>query len=87
MPSTKKAAALGFESATQKAPKVLAKGQGHLAQQIIDKAIECNINIFSNKALVDSLSMLELDEEIPLELYQSVAELFAWLAQVEAKKI
>ena len=85
MPITKNAVALGFDQSKQNAPKVLAKGSGSLAQQIIDKAQEFDINIFSNQALVDSLMKLELNEEIPMALYQSVAELFAWLASIEQK--
>jgi flagellar biosynthesis protein len=87
MPDTKKAVALGFNEQTEDAPKVLAKGKGSIAQQIIDTALSHEINIFSNKLLVDDLLKLELEEEIPSQLYQSVAELFAWLAQIEQKQI
>ena len=87
MPDTKKAVALGYDQATQNAPKVIAKGKGSVAQQIIDKAIAYDINIFSNKQLIDDLMRLELDEQIPTQIYQGVAELFAWLAQIEQKSI
>lgn len=85
MPNIKKAVALAYDKNHDAVPKVLAKAKGVLAQQIIDKARECDINIFSNPMLIDALMKLELDEEIPIALYQSVAELFAWLAQIEAK--
>lgn len=83
MPDIKKAVALGYEE--KELPKVVAKGYGHLAQEIIKKAQTFDINIFSNTTLVDALMKLELNDDIPVELYQSVAELFAWLHQVESK--
>ena len=81
MPAIKKAVALGYKE--EELPKVIAKGQGHLAKQIINKAEDFNINIFSNELLADALIKLELNESIPVELFQSVAELFAWLKEVE----
>ena len=79
----KKAAALAFDQATQSAPAVLAKGNHAIAEAIIAKAEELDIPIFKNQALVDALTQLELNETIPAELYQSVAEVFAWLASIE----
>ena len=83
MPDTKKAVALGYQKTQEAIPKVIAKGYGHLAQEIINKAQLFDINIFSNEALVDALIKLELNDDIPIELYQSVAELFAWLTKIE----
>lgn len=85
MHDTKRAVALGYQKRQDAVPKVIAKGCGHLAQEIIKKAQSFDINIFSNETLVDALIKLELNDEIPIELYQSVAELFAWLTRVESK--
>ena len=79
----KKAAALAFDKETQSAPEVLAKGNHAIAEAIIAKAEELDIPIFKNQALVDALTQLELNETIPAELYQSVAEVFTWLATIE----
>ncbi len=87
MPVTKKAVALGYDASTQDVPKVLAKGQGFIAQEIIKKAEAFDINIFSNPALADALIKLDLNDDIPAELYQGVAELFAWLANIEQEAI
>lgn len=86
MPSTKKAVALGYNQSEQAAPKVLAKAQGLLAQSIIKIAQEHDISIFSNEALVQSLMNIDLEKEIPSQMYESMAEVFAWLYRVESDK-
>ncbi|CAM2803970.1 EscU/YscU/HrcU family type III secretion system export apparatus switch protein [Helicobacter burdigaliensis] len=85
MKPTQKAVALAYEQNKQRAPKVLAKGEGLLAERIIEKAKEFDIPLFQSKALVDSLIHLEIDEEIPPELYKAVVEVFIWLYKTEAK--
>jgi flagellar biosynthesis protein len=81
----KKAAALQYDKATQATPKVVAKGKGEVAQKIIQKAEEFDIPLFANEALVNSLIDLELDQEIPPELYQAVVEVFVWIMKNEKK--
>ncbi|AWI33450.1 flagellar biosynthesis protein FlhB [Helicobacter apodemus] len=85
MKPTQKAVALAYEQNKQRAPKVLAKGEGLLAQRIIEKAKEYDIPLFQSQALVDSLINLEIDEEIPPKLYQAVVEVFIWLYKTESK--
>jgi flagellar biosynthesis protein len=85
MPYIKKAVALGYDEKEDQAPKVLAKAKGTLAQTIIKIAEDNDINIFSNEALVQSLMNIELQQNISPELYQSVAEVFAWLNEVNTK--
>lgn len=80
-----KAVALAYDQQTSKAPKVLAKGEGYLAEQIIKKAREFDIPLFSSKPIVESLLTLEVDEEIPPKLYQAVIEVFVWLYKTEKK--
>jgi flagellar biosynthesis protein len=65
------------------APKVLASGKGLVAEQIIAKAKEHQIYIHESKDLVGLLMQVDLDENIPPALYQSVAEILAWLYQLE----
>lgn len=84
-PLNKRAVALIYEQNKQRAPKVAAKGEGFLAEKIIQKAKEYEIPIFQSKALVDSLINVELDAEIPPTLYQAVVEVFIWLYQTEKK--
>lgn len=85
LPPPQKAVALAYEQNEHRAPKVLAKGEGLIAQKIIEKAKEYDIPLFQSKALVDSLIHLEIDEEIPPELYKAVVEVFIWLYKTESK--
>lgn len=85
MPLYQKAVALAYEKNQQRAPKVIAKGEGLLAEKIIQKAREYDIPLFQSKVLVDSLINLELDEEIPPTLYKAVVEVFIWLYETEKK--
>ncbi len=65
--------------------KVVAKGQGEVAKKILQKAKEFDVPIFQNKALADSLLNLDLNEQIPANLYKAVAEVFIWLMNSEKK--
>jgi flagellar biosynthesis protein len=65
------------------APRVLASGKGLVAEQIIAKAKEHDIYIHESKHLVGLLMQVDLDENIPPALYQAVAEILAWLYQLE----
>jgi len=81
--SKKKAVALKYEPEVNQAPQVIAKGQGIIAEQIIEKAKENRISIHEDQALVQILSQLELNKEIPPELYSIIAEIFALVYQAE----
>jgi flagellar biosynthesis protein len=74
-----KAVAMQYERGKNQAPKVTAKGQGKLAEKILAMAREHNIPIHKDKALVNALYRLDLNEEIPEELYQVVAEVLAFV--------
>lgn len=80
-----KAAALKYDKESGAAPKIVASGKGELAKRIIQKAEEFHIPLFANEALVNSLVNLEVDAQIPSELYQSVVEVFIWLMKNEKK--
>jgi len=73
------AAALGYDPDKEEAPKLLAKGQGEIADRIIALAKEHNIPIREDRDLVAVLSKLDLDQEIPPELYRTIAELLAFI--------
>jgi len=80
-----KAAALKYDELNDRAPKLVAKGVGAVALRIMEKAKEFDIPIFKNEALANSLIGLEVDENIPPELYKAVVEVFVWLNKVEKK--
>ena len=65
------------------APKVVAKGRGLIAQAIIERAKEHGVFVHESEDLVGMLMQVELDENIPPQLYLAVAELLAWLYRLE----
>ncbi|MEW5790302.1 MAG: EscU/YscU/HrcU family type III secretion system export apparatus switch protein [Pseudomonadota bacterium] len=67
----------------QSAPRVVAKGRGLVAEHIIARAREAGVYIHESPALVGLLLQLDLDQEIPPELYRAVAEVLAWIYQLE----
>jgi len=73
----KKAAALSYSPEKDEAPRVIAKGAGFVAQNIIAKAKEHNIIIKEDPELAEAFSRLDLYQEIPEELYHIAAELLA----------
>ncbi|MEJ7805296.1 MAG: EscU/YscU/HrcU family type III secretion system export apparatus switch protein [Telluria sp.] len=66
------------------APKVVAKGKGLIAEQIIERAGEAGVFVHESKELVALLMNVDLDSQIPPGLYRAIAELLAWLYHVES---
>jgi flagellar biosynthesis protein len=66
------------------APKVVAKGKGLLAEQIIGRAREAGVFVHESKELVALLMEVDLDRQIPPVLYRAIAELLAWLYHIES---
>lgn len=81
-----KAVALGFDKNKDVAPKVLAVGRGVIAEQIVKIARENNVPMHKDSNLVEILSILDIDEYIPLEVYSVVAEIFTYIYEQENKK-
>ncbi|MFZ4700081.1 MAG: EscU/YscU/HrcU family type III secretion system export apparatus switch protein [Candidatus Methylumidiphilus sp.] len=82
--SMQSAVALAYY-AGEVAPKVIAKGRGLIAERIIALATEHGVYVHQSKELVSLLMQVELDRQIPPELYRAVAELLAWLYSVDAE--
>lgn len=78
----KTAVALEY-SMGEKAPKVVATGRGYLAEKIIDVAEEANVPIHKDEKLARSLSVLDIGEYIPPELYSIVAEVLVFVDSME----
>lgn len=76
------AIALAYGQSTG-APKVVAKGRGLIAQAIIERAREHGVYVHESEDLVGLLMQVELDQQIPPQLYLAVAELLAWLYRLE----
>ncbi|GIP46686.1 EscU/YscU/HrcU family type III secretion system export apparatus switch protein [Paenibacillus sp. DXFW5] len=75
----KKAVALKYDPGQGEAPVVVAKGKGLIADQILDAALEHGIPIQEDAALVEVLSKLDLDQQIPSELFDLVAEILTFI--------
>jgi len=71
--------ALQYQPKLDNAPKVIAKGKGQVAEKIIEIAREHNIYIQNDPDLIEVLSQLDLNQEIPSDLYIVIAELLAFV--------
>lgn len=78
----REAVALAY-SQTDTAPRVVAKGRGLIAEQIIAKARENGVYVHESPELLALLTQVDIDQHIPGELYLAVAELLAWLYRLE----
>jgi flagellar biosynthesis protein len=81
----KKAAALLYERDQDKAPRLVAKGQGHIAHRILEIAQENQIPVHQDPALIEILSKMDLQDEIPAECYRVVAEILAFIYKTQEK--
>lgn len=79
----KKAVALQYDQEKASVPIVTAKGRGYIAEEILKRAKDANIPIQEDKSLVEILSQLNINERIPEELYQVVAEVFAFIYKID----
>lgn len=82
----KKAVALKYDPFKDRAPKVTAKGAGEVAERIIEVARQHDIPVKDDADLVEVLSKLEIEKEIPPDIYIVVAELLAFVYSVNTKK-
>lgn len=77
--------ALQYDPEENGAPKVIATGQRKIAEQILAEARKHNIPIHEDPDLTAALATVNLGEEIPVELYQVVAEVLAYIYRVTNK--
>jgi len=80
-----KAAVLAYREGDA-APRLVAKGQGLVAEQIIARAREAGVFVHESKELVTLLMNVDLDRHIPPALYRAIAELLAWLYHIESAR-
>ena len=85
MNNKKKAVAIKYDSDTAATPKVKAKGIGDIAQKILELAEENEIPIYEDKDLTELLMVLELEQDIPADLYKAVAEVLAFVYKLNKK--
>lgn len=82
----KSVAALRYDQMRDQAPKVVAKGRGKMADRIIAMARENNVPLVEDRNLVQMLEALDLNTEIPTELYQAVAEVLVFVYRMNQQR-
>lgn len=80
------AVALQYERGAAEAPRVTAIGRGMLAERIVAMAGANDVVIEANPMLAEALSGVEIDEEIPIELYESVAVVIGFVMRLQQRK-
>lgn len=81
----KKAVALMYDP-TDTAPKVIASGQGAIAERILDRAKESDVPTYVDKGLAETLLKLDIGDYIPPELYGVVAEILVYVDKMDKLK-
>ncbi|NLM74727.1 MAG: flagellar biogenesis protein [Clostridiaceae bacterium] len=79
----KLATALSYDAGRDNAPRVVATGKGEIAEKIVEKAKEAKVPVYKDQSLAQSLVHLSLGSEIPVELYDVVAQVLAFIGRME----
>ncbi len=82
MKSGKRAAAVGYDS-RDPAPKILARGSGEIAENLVRVAREAGVDVLENAELAEALSRRDVGSLIPEELYVALAEILAFVYRVK----
>jgi len=85
MDKSPKAVALKYDRKKDNAPRVIAKGRGEIAEKIIEVAKAHNVPLHEDKNLIQILEALDLETEIPPELYRAVAEVLSFIYRLNGK--
>ena len=85
MDHPKKAVALKYDKDKDSAPRLVAKGKDYIAERIIEIAKENRVPIYPDRDLVQVLEALDLDFQIPAELYRAVAEVLVFIHDLNRK--
>ncbi len=85
MSKLKQAVAIQYTEEEDAAPRVIAKGRGSVADQILQIAKDNDVPDYADGELVQLLEAIDLDEEIPSELFYAIAEVLVFIYQLEKK--
>ena len=77
------AVAIRYDRERENAPRVVAKGKGYVAEQLLAIARRHAVPVYQNQTVTQLLMAVELDREIPPELYQAVAHVLAYVSRME----
>ncbi len=81
----RRAVALAYDPPKDRAPRISAKGSGLIAEKILQLAKKHGIPIHEDPEMVNLLSRLDIEEEIPPELYVAIAEILAFIYSVNKR--
>ncbi len=79
--------AVAVEDDPEGAPRVVAKGRGALAEQILQIAFERGVNVRSDADLAEILAAVEVDCEIPLQALAAVAEILSYVYRAQGRSV
>ena len=82
----KRAAALRYDQAQAMAPRIVAKGKGHIADKIMEIARQNDVPLVEDRNLANVLEAMELETEIPPELYRAVAEVLVFVYRLNGQR-
>jgi flagellar biosynthesis protein len=82
MKRIKKAAAIKYEQGYD-VPIVTAAGMGYIADKILQKAEDNKVTIVENEELANLLSNVDIGSEIPVELYDAIAKVIAYVMDID----
>lgn len=82
----KKAVALRYQRNRERAPRVVAKGSGEIAEKIVETAQRSNVVLHEDPGLADLLMNLDVDSVIPEEMYEAVAEVLTFVHRATLSK-
>ena len=72
------AVALSYDEQQNAAPVIVASGSGYIANKIVEVATEHNVPVYEDNSLATLLTQMELGQEIPPELYQSIIDIYVY---------
>lgn len=82
----RRAAAIATDRGKHTAPRVVAKGKGHIADQIVRVARQSGVPLHADPQLANVLEAMDLESEIPVELYRAVAEVLVFIYRLDGKR-
>jgi flagellar biosynthesis protein len=82
----KKAVAIHYQDEKDRAPSVTASGRGLVAERIIALARQNGVPLYEDRDLAQVLAALDIDAEIPPELYRAVAEVLAYIYRLNGNR-
>jgi len=83
----RKAVAVKYEAGKDRAPQVVAKGRGSIAERIIEVAEAHGVPHYEDPNLVQALEALDMNAEIPPQLYRAVAEVLAFIYRLNRQTL